>query len=374
MNPLVASLSDADPRIVEAVIASLIEGRPKHRSATLEPKAEEALAAVLPRLTRGQGAALRLATSWGSRHLNPRRPRWVSRCWPTWATSRWLKISGSPPRSATDQLPPGRPRRGGVSAAKSSRLEPPPRSLRGSSTSLGESGSSRSARHWSAGSAGSPLRRSRRRSASCSADRPRPPRLLNAIEKQEVSLSDLSLDQTQSLAAHPESKIRQRARALFARGGGLPNADRQKVIEELTPLVLRKGDPALGKVIFQQQCLKCHTHGSGGGKVGPDLTGMAVHPKEELLVHILDPSRSVEGNYPSIQRRDHRRPGLRRRPDFRDQDRDRTGRRRRKTARHSSRGRRGVASVPEIDHARGLRETGAPEGLANLLEFLTQLR
>ena len=24
---------------------------------------------------------------------------------------------------------------------------------------------------------------------------------------------------------------------------------------------------------------------------------MAVHPKEELLVHILDPSRSVEGNF-----------------------------------------------------------------------------
>jgi uncharacterized protein len=34
-----------------------------------------------------------------------------------------------------------------------------------------------------------------------------------------------------------------------------------------------------------------------GGKVGPDLTGMAAHPKEELLIHILDPSRSVEGNF-----------------------------------------------------------------------------
>ena len=32
-------------------------------------------------------------------------------------------------------------------------------------------------------------------------------------------------------------------------------------------------------------------------KIGPDLTGMAVHPKRELLVHILDPSRSVEGNF-----------------------------------------------------------------------------
>jgi putative heme-binding domain-containing protein len=31
--------------------------------------------------------------------------------------------------------------------------------------------------------------------------------------------------------------------------------------------------------------------------VGPELTGMAVHPAHELLIHILDPNRSVEGNY-----------------------------------------------------------------------------
>ena len=34
-----------------------------------------------------------------------------------------------------------------------------------------------------------------------------------------------------------------------------------------------------------------------GTAIGPDLTGMAVHPKEELLIHIIDPSRSVEGNF-----------------------------------------------------------------------------
>ena len=37
-----------------------------------------------------------------------------------------------------------------------------------------------------------------------------------------------------------------------------------------------------------------------GAKVltsGPDLTGMSAHPKDELLVHILDPNRSVESNY-----------------------------------------------------------------------------
>ena len=34
-----------------------------------------------------------------------------------------------------------------------------------------------------------------------------------------------------------------------------------------------------------------------GGKVGPDLTGMAVHPKDHLLTDIIDPSRNVEGNF-----------------------------------------------------------------------------
>ena len=34
-----------------------------------------------------------------------------------------------------------------------------------------------------------------------------------------------------------------------------------------------------------------------GTKIGPDLTGMSVHPKHELLAHLIDPSRSVEANY-----------------------------------------------------------------------------
>src|SRR5262249_60580078 len=44
---------------------------------------------------------------------------------------------------------------------------------------------------------------------------------------------------------------------------------------------------------------RCHVPGGEGTHVGPDLTGMAVHPKEELLTHIIDPSRSVEGNFRS---------------------------------------------------------------------------
>jgi putative heme-binding domain-containing protein len=121
--------------------------------------------------------------------------------------------------------------------------------------------------------------------------------LLDAAERGKVRLAELSLDQKQALASHPDRRLAERARKLLAGGGGLPDPDRQKVIEELAPKVLRGGDAARGKVVFVDQCAKCHAHSGRGGKVGPDLTGMAVHPREELLVHILDPSRSVEGNF-----------------------------------------------------------------------------
>jgi putative heme-binding domain-containing protein len=83
----------------------------------------------------------------------------------------------------------------------------------------------------------------------------------------------------------------------MAAGGGLPDADRDKVLKSLLPLCELDGDTAAGKAMYVKHCSKCHIHGSEGKAIGPNLTGMAVHPKHELLTHIIDPSRSVEGNF-----------------------------------------------------------------------------
>ncbi|MBL9080565.1 MAG: c-type cytochrome, partial [Planctomycetales bacterium] len=123
------------------------------------------------------------------------------------------------------------------------------------------------------------------------------PALLNALEKGTVGVAELSLDQKQALASHPNNVLRNRAKKLLAAGGGLPNPDRQRVLDELHPLTERKGDVAAGKLVFTKNCAKCHMHSGEGQKIGPDLTGMAVHPKHELLVHLIDPNRSVEGNF-----------------------------------------------------------------------------
>jgi putative heme-binding domain-containing protein len=122
---------------------------------------------------------------------------------------------------------------------------------------------------------------------------------LERVDKGQARLTDLSLDQRQALATHPDGAIRRRALAALRRGGALPDPDRQKVIDAMLPITKDKGDAAAGKLVFKNQCAKCHVHGAEGTRIGPDLTGMAVHPKEHLLTEILDPSRSVEANYRS---------------------------------------------------------------------------
>src|SRR6202007_1320395 len=70
-----------------------------------------------------------------------------------------------------------------------------------------------------------------------------------------------------------------------------------KVIDELKSTLAKSGNAENGKKMFLAHCAKCHKHGREGTAIGPDLTGFGVHPKEELCIAILDPSRSVEGNF-----------------------------------------------------------------------------
>src|SRR5262249_9398461 len=96
--------------------------------------------------------------------------------------------------------------------------------------------------------------------------------LLDGVQRGKTRLDELALDQKQALASHPNRRIAGRARRLLA-ASGLPDPDRQKVIDELAPVALKGGDASRGKLVYSQQCAKCHMHNGEGGKVGPDLSG-----------------------------------------------------------------------------------------------------
>lgn len=121
--------------------------------------------------------------------------------------------------------------------------------------------------------------------------------LIESIEGGALSINDLQLDQRQLLRDYPDAKIREKALAMMKSSGGIPNADRQRLVTAWTDTTHDKGNANNGKLVYQKHCALCHKHGEMGNQIGPELTGMSVHPKEELLINILDPNRSVEGNF-----------------------------------------------------------------------------
>ncbi len=120
--------------------------------------------------------------------------------------------------------------------------------------------------------------------------------LLDAVEAGTVRPSDIPRENWTQLKSNPNRVLAQRAEKLSSTGGSI-SADRAEIVKKLLPLAKEAGNPTRGKEVFTAVCAVCHTFNGQGGKVGPDLTGIAAKDRTEILIDILDPNRSVEANY-----------------------------------------------------------------------------
>jgi putative membrane-bound dehydrogenase-like protein len=297
LDTLLTTCVNAAPEVAEVMLTGLAKGWPARAPVQLQPATEQKVAQLLTRLSpAGKARVLRLATLWGSKGLQNLTANIASTLQELVANE---KASDDSRVKAAKQLVELRSSDAKVVETILEQVSPrvSPKLATGLIEALGDSTAPAVGPKLTAQlSALSPTARAAALRVLLS--RTESTRnVLDALEKGKVQFNDLTLDQKQALADHPDRKLAARAKTLLARGGGLPNADRQKVIDELLPLMKRTGKVPDGKLVFTKHCAICHTYNGEGNKVGPDLTGMAVHPKEELLVHIMDPSRSVEGNY-----------------------------------------------------------------------------
>ncbi|WP_146679789.1 PVC-type heme-binding CxxCH protein [Pirellula sp. SH-Sr6A] len=125
--------------------------------------------------------------------------------------------------------------------------------------------------------------------------------LLDSIADGKVQFLDLQLDQRQALMNHPMRELANYAKELMAKQGALVSTNRQSLVDDWKPVTEMSGDIQNGIAMYRKHCALCHKHGEIGVAIGPNLTGMAVHPKDEILMNILDPSRSVENNFRNYQ-------------------------------------------------------------------------
>ncbi len=297
VGSVLVSMAGGEPQIAESIVSGLTRGWPRGVAVTIPADVDAAIRQLAKNLpAAGRGALVNLASRWGVASLEPLALE---------IAETFLKTAGDDSQveakriSAATDLVEFRPRDDSVPGKLMGLITPrtSPTLAAGLIESLakGESPAVGQALLEVLPSLTPGVRP--RVTKVLLARREWTAALVDGLERGVIGASELTLDQKQALASYPEAKLQERAKRLFERGGGLPDPDRQQVIDRIAPLVLEGGDPSAGKKVFVEQCSKCHRHGGEGGRVGPDLSGMAAHPRAELLVHVLDPSRSVEGNF-----------------------------------------------------------------------------
>src|SRR6185369_9685948 len=91
--------------------------------------------------------------------------------------------------------------------------------------------------------------------------------LLEAIDKQRVSKTDLGPEHWSQLKQNPNRAVARRAERLAEVNASI-SADREEIVKKLLPLAKEKGNATRGKEVFTANCAVCHTFNSQGGKIG----------------------------------------------------------------------------------------------------------
>ena len=292
---VLTALPAANPEVRDAIVSGLASGWPTRKAVTLTPDAEAAvgkLLADLPPVSRAR--LMRLAAGWGVKGLDAQINALVAA---SLAAVADPKADDDARLTAARQAIEFRPSDADVAAKLLAAVTPSASPTL--AAGLLETAANGKASGMALVGKLKPLAPAARAAAlRVVLARPDAAKaFLDAVEAGDLRFDMLALDQRTALAAHPDRNLSARAKRLLAQGGGLPDPNRQKVIDELKAAAHTSGDVANGKKLFVQHCAKCHKHGGEGQQIGPDLTGMAAHPKEEMLVAVLDPSRSVEGNF-----------------------------------------------------------------------------
>lgn len=118
--------------------------------------------------------------------------------------------------------------------------------------------------------------------------------LLDAIEKDQIKISELGPSRSSRLQRHRNPEIKKRAAKLFA--AAIP-ADRKKVLAAYQASLKLKANPLDGKQVFVKNCVTCHKIGDVGVNVAPDIGDSRTKTPEYLLTNILDPNRAIDANF-----------------------------------------------------------------------------
>jgi putative heme-binding domain-containing protein len=118
--------------------------------------------------------------------------------------------------------------------------------------------------------------------------------LLDAVQAGTIPAGQIPATRRALLFKDRDPNIRARALAILGDEAPGPRAE---AIARYKAALDRPGDPDRGRSVFERECLACHTLGTRGHAVGPNLAGVRRRTPEEILVNILDPNREASPEF-----------------------------------------------------------------------------
>ncbi|MBW3538933.1 MAG: c-type cytochrome [Planctomycetes bacterium] len=124
--------------------------------------------------------------------------------------------------------------------------------------------------------------------------------LLEAIGTGDVPRSDLPAYQVEQMRRFDDASIAAKLNEVWGQIRSTP-AEKKALIDEwkerLTPETLAAADLSAGRLLYTENCGKCHRLFGDGGTIGPDITGSNRAQLDYVLQNIIDPSAVVGRDY-----------------------------------------------------------------------------
>ncbi|NQV27981.1 MAG: c-type cytochrome [Rhodopirellula sp.] len=122
--------------------------------------------------------------------------------------------------------------------------------------------------------------------------------LLEAVDSGNLKPEDVSDTALRKILLHDNSRINELVAKHWGSVAGATTEEMRKEVERLMAIAeAASGNPEKGKVLYMENCGKCHTLFTEGGKVGPDLTSFKRDNLERVMINVVNPSLEIREGF-----------------------------------------------------------------------------
>ncbi len=125
--------------------------------------------------------------------------------------------------------------------------------------------------------------------------------LVAAVKAERLPASEIPQDALLKMTFHKDAELQAAIQEVWGSLAGAATGEMAETVSRLSGVLNElTGDPYAGKKLYTQRCAKCHEFFAEGEFVGPSLTSYQRNDRQQLLLHIVNPSLEIREGFELI--------------------------------------------------------------------------